>query len=1115
MIRDAASQNQVDAANPNNSTWVAANAGSGKTRVLTDRVARLLLQDVDPQNILCLTYTKAAAIEMQNRLFKRLGAWAMMKREKLEDDLAQLGFERTLNDEAISNARTLFARAIETPGGLKIQTIHSFCSSLLRRFPLEAGVSPQFREMEDQTAARLRTEVLDAMAEGPDAALTKAFLAEFTGADLDALLSEITRRKAKFSKKPEPTELAVSVEISPNRSIADCYAEALTKDDKPLAQDISEAFSTQSSSYQKFARDLLGLNFDQPSEADFEKLKTLFLYSKDKSSKSANFPQSNHGKAVEAAAPIIDDLHAWMDRVAALHQEILGHNALNRTQALYNFAVPFVKAYEAQKRATGQLDFDDLIGKANSLLSNRDVAQWVLYRLDGGIDHVLVDEAQDTSPDQWNVIRALTHEFTSGEGARKDENRTIFVVGDKQQSIYSFQGADPKAFDNMQAHFRSSLENVGKTLEDVKLSHSFRSSHAILGTVDKTFTDEKAHAIGKVQDHIAFNAAMPGRVDLWPVIETVKQDDDIDWTDPIDQMSEGHHIAQLADQVADQIKHMIDHETLPVKRKDSDGYDHRRITAGDIMILVQRRSDIFHEIIAACKRRGIPIAGADRLRVGAVLAVKDLTALLSFLALPEDDLSLACALRSPLFGWSEQDLYTLAHHRTEKYLWAELREDDDSKTVKILRDLRNKSDYLRPYDLLERILIKHDGRRKLLARLGQEIEDGIDALLSQALAYESTEVPSLTGFLAWMQQDELEIKRQMDSQADQLRVMTVHGSKGLEAPIVILPDCGTRKNDVRASLLDAEDHLIWKPNADASPDSVKEMVSEVQQRQANERLRLLYVAMTRAENWLITAAAGEVDDSTWYNIIEQGMERSGMQDAMSGPLPIKRVAHGDWRSGEKQERKVTEIPNVEPIPLKELDPKERTKTLSPSELGGSKVMPQDVGDGDSELSKTRGTAIHHLLEVLPTLEAEKRRDAGQRILESYQEADQFEDDLLETTLALINQPHLQHIFSATALVEVDIASNINGIPMNGTIDCLIVEPDRVLAIDYKSNRIVPKHANDTPEGLLRQMGAYASALKEIYPDRQIETAILWTETGTLMTLPDELVSAALTRVTVP
>ncbi len=1113
MIRDAASQRQVDAADPKTSTWLAANAGSGKTRVLTDRVARLLLEGVSPQNILCLTYTKAAAAEMQNRLFKRLGEWAMMGDDVLRNDLGQLGVDRAINATDLREARTLFARAIETPGGLKIQTIHAFCASVLRRFPLEAEVSPQFREMDDRQGELLRAEVTDQIALGKQSNVLHDLLRLFTGDDLSKLTAELVRKRDSFEHDVNRDDICKTLDLDPKLTADRLLQGIFDEDNREILQDIARVCAKGGSTEQKAAK-IIGqmLGNPTPGLADLELLEGPFLFGATAktpfSAKCGTFPN----KATREAHPeLTEALNDLMITVQDARNDRLALIALERTLAIYRFGQVFVPAYENRKLMLGMLDFDDLIRKTKELLTNRNVAEWVLFRLDGGIDHMLVDEAQDTSPDQWTVIRLLAEEFASGEGAQPERERTIFVVGDKKQSIYSFQGADPVAFDDMKAHFETAHRGIGKPFAETSLDYSFRSSQAILSVVDETFIRDRAAGMEGDLKHIAFKENMPGRVDLWPVITKPETGEKRNWFNPVDEPSETDHTVLMAKRIADQIKYMIRHETLPVEIDNSDQYQKRKITEGDILILVQRRSDLFAEIIRACKAAKLNIAGADRLRVGAELAVKDLAALLSFLALPEDDLSLAAALRSPLFGWSEQDLFTLAHHRPEKaFLWPALRDGNYPETLAILLDLRRQSDFLRPYDLIERILTRHDGRRKLLARLGPEAEDGIDALLSQALAYESTGVPSLTGFLTWMETDDLEIKRQMDSQGDRIRVMTVHGAKGLEAPIVILPDTAKRRVDVREELLPAQKHLIWKTPAAQSAASVTDLRDAYVARQEQERLRLLYVAMTRAEKWLIVGAAGDVGDGdqSWYNIVADGMQRRGDYDATSGDLEVKRVSHLDWHALEENQHEQVSTPEITIPTFGQLPDITATTTISPSAMPGAKALQGDPTSMDQETAKERGTLIHRLLEHLPLVDHKSRHDVGVRIVGP----DNI--DLVAHVMTLLDAPALQHLWNPDALAEIDVTADIPGLGrIHGAIDRLLFNEDRILAVDYKSNHLVPSDPAQTPEGILRQLAIYAAALTQIYPERPVEMAILWTEAAVLMPVPQSLLHEALNSVT--
>ncbi len=1112
--RDEATERQVQAARPNASTWLAANAGSGKTRVLTDRVARLLLSGVQPQHILCLTYTKAAASEMQNRLFKRLGEWAMLDDANLLKQLTELGAEGHIDLSSLSHARTLFARAIETPGGLKIQTIHSFCASLLRRFPLEAGVSPQFSEMEDRAAALLREEIIEDFAGGPQAHLIDGIARFVTDTGFDTLAGAITHKRNGFGRSLDRDALLELFGLPGTFDDSALLSEVFVGGEVALIRSILTPLAESGGNNAKAADKLA--NIAAPDLTSLPLLENVLLTGASAKepfiAKIGSFPT----KALRegALAGQMPQLEALMLRVEAARERRLAYVAAQKSLALHRFAAAFLPEYERRKQLRGWLDFDDLILKARQLLNDPAVAEWVLYRLDGGIDHILVDEAQDTSPDQWDVVEKLAQEFTSGEGARSGVERTIFVVGDKKQSIYSFQGADPEAFDRMQAEFGRKLQESGSNLTDLTLEFSFRSSSAILNLVDLVFDGRTDAGFHKESLHRAFKSDLPGRVDLWPVVEKVEEAQDGDWTDPVDRPGARHHTVILAEQVAQSIKAMIDNgDTIPEDGETRGSFVRRKVRPGDFLILVQRRSDLFAEIIRACKTAGLPIAGADRLKVGAELAVKDLAALLSFLATPEDSLSLATVLRSPLFGWTEQQLFDLAHRRQEKFLWAALRkrEGEFPETLTVLNDLRGQTDFLRPYDLIERILTRHDGRRRLLGRLGAEAEDGINALLSQALAYERTDIPSLTGFLVWMQTDDLEIKRQMSGVGDMIRVMTVHGSKGLEAPIVILPDTGKRQPPRDAEIMMADGTPVWKVPADASPAIIAKAREAARTREENERLRLLYVALTRAEKWLIVCAAGDVgrDGNSWYQMVEGAMSQAGA--TLVTGTDTRRLEHGDWDGLPVVDSEVV-IEHPEPLPdmfHKPADaPPETPEVLSPSNLGGAKALAGDAGL-DEEAAKVRGTRLHLLLEHLPQSAESDWAEVCGRLLPDMQQGER--NALLNEAAGVLTAPHLQVVFHPDALAEVSVTANLGERRIHGVIDRLIVTDAEVQIIDFKSNMTVPANVHDCPEGLLRQMGAYAEALRQIYPDRGIRTAILWTRTANLMWLPHDLVTDALER----
>ncbi len=1097
MQHNEASLRQIEAADPTANTWLSANAGSGKTRVLTDRVARLLLSGVNPQHILCLTYTKAAASEMQNRLFKRLGEWSMQEDQPLRDNLTELGIDA---QQDLANARRLFARAIETPGGLRIQTIHSFCASVLRRFPLEAGVSVQFREMDEAKSSALISIVLDKIAEGPDHHLFDTIAGKMRG-DPHSFAKEILGFKRDLQDAPDNYNDWFN--LPDNFTAADLLDETIAPGDAALLAELTPLLHLGNSRDQSAAKKLERLPAGPIGLAELPLLETVFLNATGKNIGEPKFT-TLPGKDLKAgpAQHLIKPLYQLMTRVADAAPKRKALKAAQETADIHRFAKILLNTFETEKAARGWLDFDDLIEKTEQLLSNERVASWVLFKLDGGIDHILVDEAQDTNPLQWQVIASLAREFSTAGSARSSIERTIFVVGDQKQSIYSFQGADPKEFTRMQEVFNQNLSSVGRSVKGLTLEYSFRSAPTILKLVDQTL--QNLPGLEADFKHRAFATDRPGRVDLWPKIAPPETPEPSPWFHPIDMPSPRSAPVLLGEQIAEQIAEMLKTGSIPGKN----GF--RRIEPRDILILVRRRKDLFNAIISACKSAGLPIAGADKLKVGEGLAVRDVLALLRFLATPEDDLSLAVALRSPIFGLSENDLFNLAHGRSG-YLWTRLKEQEAKfpETLEILHDLRKNADFLRPYELIDRLLTRHDCRSRLIGRLGSEAEDTLDALLNLAMSYEMDEVPSLTGFLIWMSGGDTEIKRQMDEASNQIRVMTAHGAKGLEAPIVILPETEGLSGKNSKVLIDLGDGRITRrlPQSNAP-----EQIIDAQQREKisaqEEYNRLLYVSMTRAEHWLIIAGIGEkeVADS-WYGLVQSGMQRAGGIKHMFGPGEGLRLQEGHWEAAKARvegNAEQTELPKwIQTKP----DPDQKAKkTISPSDLGGAKALP---GEGrDTEMALRHGTQVHLLLEHLSNIPDKQRRDAARRLLGDLPE---FENVFSEAQNILKHAP-FRWIFSADSLKEAPIATHSPIGTIFGTIDRLVIRDTEIIAIDFKTNSVVPQTTDQVPEGILRQMGAYDHALQTTFPNHSIRTAILWTTNATLMELPPTLVHEAFRRL---
>ncbi len=1133
---DRPTPEQIAAADPRVSAWVGANAGSGKTRVLTQRVARLLLAGAEPERILCLTYTRAAAAEMQNRLFAMLGGWAMAPDDRLGAELAAIAgtTEPVADPGVLARARRLFARALETPGGLKIQTIHAFCDALLRRFPLEAGVSPRFQVLDERQQALMLAGIRAEMAAEAEAGRDPAFdlvSDRMTEDRVESLIDKVLADRAEFPETPIGPRLAAHFGAMAETDATKLATTALARLD--WRQLGAYAGWLETGAGKSDARAAAAIRKAQilrdraPAEAA-DCLAAAFLTGEGAPRSRRGFPVRAVTEAHPEADALTDALIGW---AAAWRETRNAHEAAARARDLDAFATALLARYRAAREARALLDFDDLVARAAALLTRADMAAWVLWRLDRGIDHILVDEAQDTAPAQWQVIRAIAAEFHAGAGARA-ANRTLFVVGDEKQSIYSFQGAEPRAFGANRAHFESWLKGMGQALARPALHTSFRSAPGILAFVDAVFAGEAARGLTVEPEpvsHFASRTRDGSRIDLWPLIEAEPAADPQEWDEvPVDALAPGNAKLRLARILAGEIERMVREERLPARG----GRRGRRVRPGDILVLVARRDVLATALIRELKARRLPVAGSDRLSIAEELAVQDLLALLRVATTPADDLSLAALLRSPLCGLSEDDLFALAWNRRGT-LWQAVMAAGDRhpKTVAMLRDLADRADYLRPYEFLERALIRHDGRRRLLARLGHEAEDPIDELLQQALTYEASETPSLAGFVAWIEAADITVKREMEHGRDEVRVMTVHGAKGLEAPVVILPDTLSRGGSGGPVLLPAAQDgnrpalMLWA-GAKQDDDAVTRRAREdAEALTADERKRLLYVALTRAEDWLILCAAGKPESvpGSWYEMVERGMEALGAGKVCGPgglPGPVRRCCHDPVPvTGAPAEDSVGAAP---PAPdragwLTPAPPEERPRRLSPSDLVPH-VEAGGTGAG-RKAAMERGEAVHLLLERLPAGPAADRPALAQRLIGHRFPAlpGDVAEDVIAEALAVLEAPFAHEMFGPDSFAESGIAIDLptlSAVPMNGRIDRLVLTPGRVLVVDFKSDARPPVTPDDVPAAYLAQLACYHAAAAALWPQRLAEAAILWTASRSLMHLPAPLLARALAARTI-
>ena len=1161
---DWTTRQQAVASDPGRSAWVSANAGSGKTHVLTQRVIRLLLAGARPSSILCLTYTKAAASEMSNRVFSRLAEWATLPDEALADRLQAI--EHSRPDRAkLAQARRLFASALETPGGLKIQTIHAFCEALLHQFPLEANVAGHFTVLDDRAAyavlAEARRMLLTATSSEDDAVLAEAFSQVLSIADesgLEALLGDLVANRHAIRAFRRAADRAGGAEGLLRRGLG--LVEGETEESllagfwplpslpgPTLTEYILLAREKGGKTVQEVAELLEAAAHERDPRRRLDLVESVFFT---KAGKPKADTSLIAGAMTKAAPHLRDAMFEARDHFIGLRDRLRLLRMFKATMAALTLAGRLDDDYEELKKKRSQLDFEDLIVRTAELLLRSDVGPWVHYKLDQGIDHILVDEAQDTSPVQWSVIRSLREDFFSGESAR-NLNRTFFAVGDEKQSIYSFQGARPERFSEEASITSRAVAAGSQTFSAVRLPLSFRSTLAVLSAVDQVFSVAKnargLSAGGDSVVHMSSRIGHPGTVDLWTMIAAEQSEKTEDWTAPFDSTPESAPSAILARRIAHAVEQMVGRDTIIEKGK------RRPIRAGDILVLVRKRDSFVNALTRALKRRNnIPVAGADRLKLTSHIAVQDLLSLGRFLLLAADDLSLAALMKSPLFDHSEEDLFDLAANRAEGMsLWARLQSVADEMpsrfggTVNRLRDFRTLSQTLPVHDFYARVLGMHGGRRAYLARLGSEVSDILDEFLSFALAFETAGLPGLQAFVSTLESEAPEVKREQDKDRDEVRIMTVHASKGLEAPIVFLVDGGGKPFNhshlAKFRMIETTDGLpslpIWVPNKGLANSLTEADVERRRQMAEEEYRRLLYVAMTRAADRLVICGYRGVREpgDVWHRMIEEALR--GRTDycseaSFSGPDgPFDGLS---WRlPGLEKEflaesAAETEVPDGD-LPEALLRPLAASpglpRPLSPSGAGAMVIDEADEAlvasplfGGDSEgagIALQKGRLIHRMLQILPQIAPGERLTAARRYAAR---AARFwpateREGLVTTVIGVLGHPDLVPVFSAHGQAEVSVMGSfvLNGEEraVSGRIDRMAVVDGRVVLVDYKTNRIAPTSAAEAPLSHRAQLAIYREILRPLYPDSRFDCLLVYTETGRVIALDEDTLSHSL------
>ncbi len=1159
---------QAMASDPGASVWVTASAGTGKTKVLTDRVLRLMLDGAKPGSILCLTFTNAAASLMKNRIREELSNWATCKEDVLKTKLRKLTGGKA-DDLTVRRARQLYAEFLEASENVQIQTIHSFAGKLLRRFPIESGVPPYFEVMDDQTATEFfrasQVDVLNLIRKEPDGALARAvrmITPEVGEEDFVALIGEITYRRSQLRETfdlhggLEKTIDAIHGYLKTGRGTdAKAVRDRLFSDEgidgqKPDTEALraaATALLNGSDADRKKGR-LLSRFLDNPADRVplYNDYIDLFLTEEDSIRKRL---------ASKEAADALPALASEAQRVFDGLEKVKTVNLARGTESLMVLSDALLAAYKKRKQAQNVLDYDDLIHKANNLLAEEDMTSWVLHKLDHGVEHILIDEGQDTNPEQWQVVAQIASELFSEKYGKKRSQRTVFVVGDEKQSIFSFQRADPREFNAHKEYFSDLVRKAGGKWREVEIDVTFRSSPAVMTVVDKVFEDEKAsdglffvkpgegESLPKIR-HKPFRAGQSGLVESHPVLEVDAVEETVPWELPLERKTVRNPAAEMAAKIADQIKDWLDRgEKLPARD--------RAINPSDIMILVRRRSEFVDHMVRELKKRDIPVAGSDRMSLSSQLAVMDFVALGEFTLFPGDDLKMAAVLKSPFVGFDDKQLEDIAIGRSGT-LWDSLKTKAAApgapklytETVAWFEKLQKKRESERPYEFFADIMMNkcpgHEwsGLTALYSRLGYEIEDPLVEFMNALERFEKTHTPSLQGFIDWLQAGEAEVKREIniDPKNPRVHIMTVHGAKGLESPIIILPDTTGIPSDnrlTRPKLLWPEGERkvpLWVPRVGLEPRSFSEERAKAEKDRDREYRRLLYVAMTRAADRLYVygyQGARKRSPDCWYDLIRGGLERLDGQtpgthpadavlrykvdqtakpqpDGMKPPRKRMRVGVPDWA------RKKPEQPNIF---IKKFYP-----SIGSGGANDNFPVPSPLEGLHETKAQRTGILIHDLLEFLPAVPESEREGAAKHYLARpvWKLDEKEQQRLAGQVMKVLGDPEFSEIFGSNSRPEVAVTGKVvkNGEEriLSGKIDRLVVGEKSVLIVDYKNSWRIPKAPEEISETYLIQMAAYRQAIQQIYPDKEVKCAFLWTRKAQLTQVTGEMLDKVCQKI---
>ncbi|WP_455481999.1 double-strand break repair helicase AddA [Bartonella sp. B35(2025)] len=1153
-IPEAALAAQATATHPKTNVWVSANAGSGKTHVLSERVIRLLLNGTPPARILCLTYTNAAAAVMQSRIFRTLSNWNELDDAQLQTILSRLE-NKPANVQKLTYARQLFAHALETPGGLKIQTIHAFCESLLHQFMLEANISKNFELLDDINRKKLLLEARRQLLTHSDAQLAlKQLLKVISESTFNQLLYEATEKQHKLSdflssmiSENGEKQLRMLFNLAPDET-----GQLLLEKIQQTALLPPHIFKHLQTYGNKNAQDMIAKVSQLTVTSDEQDIINIIsqIYFTTREHTPRKLSRLSSKKSDKIWPFIQKELEDKQNQLSILLDKYQCTRIVKLNMVAFRICAIYLKIYEDLKKVNGFLDFNDLIERTLHLLQRQGASQWVQYKLDRGLDHILLDEAQDTNPEQWQIIQLLAQEFFTGHSQRTD-TRTLFAVGDEKQSIYSFQGAVPENFSANGQIIQKKAKQAKQKFEKVQLNYSFRSTADVLKSVDLVFAAPENYKGLSAENtktvHEAIRINSPGDVILWDTISRETNEFPDDWHLTVDHLDTPE--IRLAEQIAETIaKWLHQGEMLAAKG--------RLLRASDIIILVRKRHDQFISALSRkLKLRNIPVAGTDRLQLTNHISVRDLMALAHFVLQPKDDLSLACILKSPLFALTENELYQLAAQRTGS-LWQSLCIQALSHTsfkdaFEKLNKYRSLVDKIPVFEFYSHILNNDKGRQKILARLGSEANDVLDAFMNYTLTIQKTGLPGLQAFLEILSTSQPEIKREFDQNHEEVRIMTVHAAKGLEAAVVFLVDPGSAIWDSQKhaphllkvpynTQLSDQQAFIWCPSKEFNTKLSEKALLNLKERAEEEYKRLLYVGMTRAEDRLFICgySGKQTSPHTWLSLVKKALKPYA--------VPIKGPAKdiAAWRycitpssfSSINQEVSCTNsqifpsLPNffyhkvpAEPVLPKPLKPSVASLSIEPdttffSNLKQIKISPV-LGKTNTNraLAIEYGHLVHQLLQYLSNYPPKKRQNYARHYLNtkaSHWHENQRED-AINHVWQILDNSYLKPLFSDLSRAEVSLMGivKIHGKEqvVSGQIDRLYIAKNSIIFADFKTG-IMPEDETAIAQHYLLQMALYRKLLQSIHPDKDVQALLIYSKGAKIFKLTPEKLDTLIDKI---